>query len=50
MKELGGVGAVKAASLETLQALSWLPDPVAEAVYTKIHGDVGARAEKGGRP
>ena len=36
-KELGGVAAVKAASLEELQALSWLPDDVAQAVYDKIH-------------
>ena len=37
IKELGGVAAVKAASLEELQALTWLPDAVAEAVYEKIH-------------
>ena len=37
-KELGGVKAVKTASLETLKGLSWLPDAVAEAVYEKIHG------------
>lgn len=37
-KELGGVKAVKTASLETLKGLSWLPDPVAEAIYEKIHG------------
>jgi excinuclease ABC subunit C len=37
VKELGGVGAVKRASLETLKALTWLPDPVAEAVHEKIH-------------
>jgi excinuclease ABC subunit C len=37
VKELGGVGAVKAASLDTLRDLSWLPDPVAEAVYEKVH-------------
>ncbi len=37
-KELGGVGAVKAATLEDLKALPWLPDTVAEAVYEKIHG------------
>jgi excinuclease ABC subunit C len=37
VKELGGVGAVKRASLEQLQALSWLPDPVAQAVHDKIH-------------
>ncbi|MCD9622593.1 excinuclease ABC subunit UvrC [Rhabdothermincola salaria] len=38
VKELGGVGAVKKASLENLKELSWLPDTVAEAVHTKIHG------------
>jgi excinuclease ABC subunit C len=38
IKELGGVQAVKAASLETLQDRSWLPDKVAEAVYQKVHG------------
>ena len=38
VKELGGVGAVKAASLETLQTLPWLPDKVAAAVHGKIHG------------
>lgn len=37
-KELGGVKAVKVASLEQLKSLSWLPDAVAEAVYEKIHG------------
>src|SRR3954467_4944608 len=36
--ELGGVNAVKAASLETLLAISWLPDAVGQAVYDKIHG------------
>jgi excinuclease ABC subunit C len=38
-KELGGVAAVKDASLEDLRALSWLPDDVALAVYGKIHGE-----------
>ena len=38
VKELGGVKAVKSASLETLKALSWLPDAVAEATHAKIHG------------
>ena len=37
VKEVGGVGAVKAASLEALLALTWLPDKVAQAVYDKIH-------------
>ena len=36
-KELGGVKAVKTASLETLKGLTWLPDAVAEAVYAKLH-------------
>jgi excinuclease ABC subunit C len=37
LKELGGVTAVKAAELDTLRELSWLPDTVAEAVYEKTH-------------
>lgn len=36
-KELGGVNAVKRASLEQLKELSWLPDAVAEALYAKLH-------------
>jgi excinuclease ABC subunit C len=42
-KELGGVAGVRRASLEELQALPWLPDPVAEAVYRKIHTPAPAR-------
>ena len=38
--ELGGVNAVKAASLETLRGLTWLPGTVAQAVYDKVHGPV----------
>jgi excinuclease ABC subunit C len=41
VKELGGVAAVKRASLEELQALTWLPDAVAEAVHDKVHGGRG---------
>jgi excinuclease ABC subunit C len=37
VKELGGVNAVKAASLDELQALTWLPDTVAGAVHRKLH-------------
>ncbi|MBW3669005.1 MAG: excinuclease ABC subunit UvrC [Actinobacteria bacterium] len=37
LKEFGGVGAVKKASLESLQALPWLPDTVAAAVWSRIH-------------
>ncbi len=36
-KEMGGVNAVKRAALAELQALPWLPDTVARAVYDKIH-------------
>ena len=39
VKELGGVTAVRKASLEDLKQLSWLPDAVAEAVYEKVHGN-----------
>jgi excinuclease ABC subunit C len=37
VNELGGVAAVRSAPLESLTALSWLPDEVAGAVYAKIH-------------
>ena len=37
-REMGGTNSVKAASLESLKALSWLPDVVAEAVYERLHG------------
>lgn len=37
VKELGGVAAVKQADLDTLRALPWLPDKVADAVYDKLH-------------
>src|SRR6266545_366876 len=37
VKELGGVNAVKKAALEDLQAITWLPDAVALAVYEKLH-------------
>jgi excinuclease ABC subunit C len=37
VRELGGPRAVRAASLETLQALPWLPDQVGRAVYDALH-------------
>ncbi|MDP8992629.1 MAG: excinuclease ABC subunit UvrC [Actinomycetota bacterium] len=40
LSELGGVKAVKEASLETLLALPWLPEAVARAVHEKVHGGV----------
>ena len=38
IKELGGINKVKQATLEELQALSWLPEAVAQAVHHRIHG------------
>jgi len=35
----GGVNAVKAASRDELMAVSWLPDTVADAVWTALHGE-----------
>ena len=40
LSELGGVKAVREASLETLLALPWLPEAVARAVHEKVHGGV----------
>jgi len=37
LKELGGIRNVKAASLDELKALTWLPDAVAEALHEKVH-------------
>jgi excinuclease ABC subunit C len=37
IKELGGINAVKTASLGDLEGLRWLPDTVARAVFDKIH-------------
>jgi excinuclease ABC subunit C len=39
---LGGVNAVKKASLEDLKALSFLPDAVAEAIHAKFHDRAAA--------
>ena len=41
VKALGGVRAVKAADLETLRALPFLPDAVAESVHAHFHPDPG---------
>src|SRR5204863_3534451 len=45
--ELGGVNPVKAAALETLLALPWLPDAVGRAVFEKIHGSGVATVRTG---
>jgi excinuclease ABC subunit C len=39
--ELGGVTGVKRASLDQLQALPWLPNTVAQAVWDKVHSPDG---------
>jgi excinuclease ABC subunit C len=38
IKQFGGVRAVQRASLDELEALPWLPDAVAAAVYESTHG------------
>ena len=38
IKELGSIKKVRQAERETLRALTWLPDAVADAVYEKTHG------------
>ena len=43
VKELGGVNAVRAATLEQLQALPWLPDSVGLAVYEGVRKAGGQR-------
>ena len=40
VKELGGMAALKAASLDDLLRLSWLPDPVGRAVHERLHDAV----------
>jgi len=37
IREVGSVKAIKAASVEELQSLRWLPDKVAEAIHEKLH-------------
>ena len=37
IKAFGGVNAVKKASLEELQAQTWLPEDVAQAIFKKFH-------------
>jgi excinuclease ABC subunit C len=39
--EMGSIKAVRQASKESLEALPWLPKPVAEALWEKIHGANG---------
>ena len=39
VKALAGVNAVKKAELDELTELTFLPDAVAEAIYTKFHSE-----------
>lgn len=39
VKEMGGVNAIKKASLEDLTMLTWLPEQVAQAIYNKFHAE-----------
>ncbi|MFM8267525.1 MAG: excinuclease ABC subunit UvrC [Ilumatobacteraceae bacterium] len=41
VKAMGGVNAVKRASLDDLKALSFLPDAVAEAIHARFHPPAG---------
>ncbi|MFM8857718.1 MAG: excinuclease ABC subunit UvrC [Actinomycetota bacterium] len=41
VQTMGGVKVIKAATLEELLAVSWLPDDVARAVYARFHPDGG---------
>ncbi|MEA2842898.1 MAG: excinuclease subunit, partial [Actinomycetota bacterium] len=43
VKELGGMKAVKEASLEELLAPTWLPDAVGTAVFDKLHSRASGR-------
>lgn len=48
VKELGGVNAVRSATLEQLEALPWLPDAVARAVYDGVRDGSPRRGKAGG--
>jgi excinuclease ABC subunit C len=41
VKELGSIRKVKAATIEELKALSWLPNPVAENLWNHLHQPQG---------
>jgi excinuclease ABC subunit C len=50
LRELGSVKALRACTEDDLVALPWLPEPVARAVYARLHGTVApppARATMG---
>ena len=48
LRELGSTKAVREAPKERLEALPWLPQPVVDALWAKLHGPVAAaRADAG---
>jgi len=50
LREMGGVRAVQSAPREAFERLSWLPAPVADALWEKVHGPGEARPGRGQRP
>lgn len=47
MSEFGTVRAIRAATLEELQSIDWLPDSVAAALYEQLHTQSARRSESG---
>ncbi len=50
VSELGGVSAVRTASLAELRELGWLPESVAVALYSSLHEPAGAATAAGPLP
>ena len=47
LKELGSVKRMRAMSEDDLRAVSWLPDPVAERLFTALHAAASEQARSG---
>ena len=47
LRELGSMKAVRAASVEELRALPWLPDSVAEALHRRLHDPHAGQPRRG---
>jgi excinuclease ABC subunit C len=48
LKEMGGVRSLRTATEEDLRALTWLPDPVADALYARLHAAASADVARAG--
>ena len=46
IKAMGGVKAIKAASLDDLLAVTWLPDQIARAIHQRFNGSADESAEE----